>query len=68
MTESRLIELETRIAYLDDTLQDLNTTVYEQDLRITKLEMINKRLLDRVKELADLAYNAKVIDEKPPHY
>ncbi len=68
MTESRLIELETRIAYLDDTLQDLNTTVYEQDLRIAKLEMINKRLLDRVKELADLAYNAKVIDEKPPHY
>ena len=68
MSEERLVDLEVRISHLDDLVQNLNQTIYEQELRISKLEHINRKLADRVKELGDLAFSEKIIDEKPPHY
>lgn len=66
--DARLIDLEVRIAHMDDLIQSLNQTVYQQDLRIEQLEKVNKELIVRAKELSDLVFSDKIIDEKPPHY
>ena len=68
MNENRLIDLETRLAHLDDTVQVLNKTAYQQEKRLSELERISKLLLDRNKELSELVYSTNVTDEKPPHY
>ena len=68
MSENRLIDLESRLAHLDDTVQILNQTAYQQEKRISELERISKFLLERNKELAELVYSTDITDEKPPHY
>ena len=37
MNDERLIELETRLSYLDDTVQVLNEVITAQNARIDKL-------------------------------
>lgn len=71
-TEDRLIEIETRIAFQEDLIQELNNAVYEQQKKIDRLEAICNSLIDHIKDLSktvsegDAAGNA--INERPPHY
>jgi len=69
MNQQRLIEIETKIAYQEHTIQQLNDVVCSQQKQIEHLETICKHLIDRSKEFSEIA--AKVNaggDEKPPHY
>ena len=66
MTEKRIIELESRLAYQEDTILVLNKMVFEQQQRIEKLELAYRGLAERTMELSTLA--GKSLDEKPPHY
>lgn len=66
---ARVDELETRLAFQEDTLTQLNDVIAAQDAQL-------RALLGRVKDVAekyrDLSYEmqkgGKPEDEKPPHY
>jgi SlyX protein len=67
MTE-RLIEIETKVAYQEHTISELNDVVYRQQQQIDALERICNTLSDRVQNIAELSTAEKGGHEKPPHY
>ncbi|WP_211234507.1 SlyX family protein [Solimonas soli] len=68
LNEDRLIDLETRLAYQEATLQDLNAVVTDQQLRIAELETLCRQLIDRVARLGQDVHKGTAADEVPPHY
>ncbi|BCB28588.1 hypothetical protein SKTS_34740 [Sulfurimicrobium lacus] len=68
MHEDRLVEIETRIAFQEDLLQELNKTIYEQQKKIARLEAICNSLIDHVKDLSEAAAEGVATNERPPHY
>jgi SlyX protein len=68
MTESRLTELETKLAFAEDLLETLNQTVIRQqgqiDLMQNQLRLLHQRLQAVLPD--DDARNPR--DEIPPHY
>lgn len=67
MTEKRILELETKLAYQEDLIQELNKTVFDQHKRLDQLESTYRYLLEQTKELAEDS-SGKAVDERPPHY
>jgi SlyX protein len=67
MTESRLIDIETKLAYQEDTLLKLNDIVCEQQQQIQKLEQTNRLLIERFRELTTTDQEQN-IEQPPPHY
>ena len=49
MSAERLVEIETKIAYHEKTIKDLNEVVYEQQQEIERLGSICDALVKRVK-------------------
>ncbi len=68
MNENRLIEIETKLAHQEDLLETLNTVVTEQAAQISRLEELNRSLIDRVKSIADASSVDSPQDDRPPHY
>lgn len=68
MKEDRIIELETKISYQEDLLQDLNKLVASQQQQIDQLTTIYKTLSDQLKEVMQRLPDKSDTDEKPPHY
>jgi SlyX protein len=68
--EERLAELESRLAFQDDIIDNLNQVVTRQDgeLRVLKQQLIE--LAARVREFHDAAAGSgpALGDEIPPHY
>jgi uncharacterized coiled-coil protein SlyX len=65
MDESRLEALETKAAYQDRTIAELNALVAEQSLAIGRLEKQVKAMAARLK---DLGSDKLPSGERPPHY
>ena len=68
--QEQLVELQTRVAFQEDTLTQLNQVVAKQDQEILTLQQ-QLRLL--AKRLDDALYqqeqgDEKPLDERPPHY
>ena len=63
-TEQRLIKIETDLAYMQDTVNQLNEIVSAQQAAITKLEKQNEALNKRIEEMDTEARPS----QKPPHY
>ncbi len=67
MTESRLTELESKLAFAEDLLETLNQTVIRQqgqlDLMQQQLRLLHQQLQEA---LPDDAHTPR--DEVPPHY
>lgn len=72
MTEQRLMIIETKIAYQEDTIAQLNEVICEQQNQIDALERLTQQLLGRVRDLSDTASQSgsgfSAADERPPHY
>lgn len=68
MDEARLIELETKLAYLEDTLQVLNQVVARQQRQIDQLEATCRELLERARNASETVFRGTPADEVPPHY
>jgi SlyX protein len=68
--QDQLIELQTRVAFQEDTLQQLNLVVAKQDQEILQLQhqlrLLAKRLEDAL--FAQEEGAGKPADERPPHY
>ena len=68
MTERKTADLEARLAWIDDAVQELNRVVAEQHRRIVRLEEANRLLAERIRELGESLPDPLPTDEKPPHY
>ena len=66
-TQEQLIELETRLAYQEDTMQQLSDQIYQQQQQIDRLEKLVIQLLDQTREIM-ASSSGEVSDERPPHY
>lgn len=65
--QARLTDLETRLAYQDDTLEKLDAVIAGQARRMARLEAALERLTRRLEGLQQ-AVPADEPDERPPHY
>ena len=65
--ESRITELEIKISYTEDLVDDLNRLVYRQQQQIDLLINEIKTLRDQVQAAAP-AEQHSLRDELPPHY
>lgn len=63
--ENKFIELETKIAYMDDFINQLQSEVVIHSKTIEILREENKILSNRIKELSE---NEEIPNRRPPHY
>ncbi len=69
MSEDRMIELESRLAWQDDLLDQLNQTVARQEQRISELEKYLELLSERYRGLSETVESlTPPEDSAPPHY
>lgn len=66
-TEDRLIELETKMAFQEDLLQDLNDVVARQEQQLEKLWQANKMLKSQLDSVHS-AVGETSSEAPPPHY
>ena len=62
--EQRLIKIETDLAYMQDTVRELNEIVSAQQAAISRLEKQNEALSKRIEDLDTEARP----NRRPPHY
>jgi SlyX protein len=64
----RLVELETRVAFQEHTLAELNDVVASQSQEILALRRDLERALADLKTLRGLLYADPSVEPPPPHY
>jgi SlyX protein len=67
MSEQRLVELETRFAYQDETIRVLSEALARQQREIERLQRICRELMERATQTQSLPANSAA-EEVPPHY
>ena len=69
MSDHKLVELEEKISYLQNMLDELNMVVFRQGEKIEKLnnqiKETNEKLINQSQSQSD---QSEVADDKPPHY
>ncbi|WP_194790149.1 SlyX family protein [Pseudomonas sp. UFMG81] len=65
--QEQIIELETRQAFQDDTIQALNDVVVEQGRVIERLQLQVAELIKRYEEMVG-QYGSEGEEAPPPHY
>ena len=68
MDEARIIELETRLAYQEGTLRDLNDVIARQQKQIDRLEQLCRMLAERILGGPQEGNRNTPEEEIPPHY
>jgi len=68
MDDDRLIELETKLAYQEETIRVLNEVVTQLQGQVSDLERLLRSLGERVLQISDGAGKTSLADEVPPHY
>jgi len=68
--ESRLDELESRLAFQDDLIESLNEIITRQDRELARLELRVKTLGEKLNDFAESADmpGSSPGHEVPPHY
>ena len=68
MIEERLVNIETKIAFQEDLIEELNKVVYQQQQRLNQLEAVCASLARHVQSLVEAGSDSKAANERPPHY
>jgi SlyX protein len=68
MIEERLVNIETKIAFQEDLIEELNKTVYQLQLKLDRLEAICQSLAQHVQSLSAARNDGMPANERPPHY
>ena len=68
MIEKRLENIEAKITFQEDLIEELNNTVYQQQKRLDRLEAVCESLATHIRSLADEDNKSKPTNERPPHY
>lgn len=68
--EEQLIDVQTRVAYQEDTLAQLNEVITRQDAEIIQLKQQLRLLAQRIDEIQRDPAQAgdEITNERPPHY
>jgi SlyX protein len=64
----RLEALEIRLAYQDQTIEDLNATITAQWQELERMKRLIQRLEDQVREAEARAGGPNLPEPPPPHY
>ena len=65
--EERMLDMETKMAYQENTIKELSDIIYEQQKKIDLLEEKIGLLIDQFKGIADSS-GGEIRNDKPPHY
>ncbi|MDD7579946.1 MAG: SlyX family protein [Treponema sp.] len=65
--QNEIIKLETKLAYMEDFLNQLQEVTVEHTNLIEKLEKENKILSQKVSDMAE-QLEGDIPNRKPPHY
>ncbi|WP_027978770.1 SlyX family protein [gamma proteobacterium L18] len=65
--EARVMELETRLAFQDDTIQALNDELVQQQRQVERLQLQMAALLKRQEEMVG-QFGVSEQEAPPPHY
>ena len=68
MSDDRLMDIETKLAFQEHTIEELNSVVIEQQEEIERLKNAVEYLLDKMQQFADTQMERAPANEKPPHY
>jgi SlyX protein len=68
MDNLRLMDIESKIAYQEHMISELNTVIIDQQKQIDQLQKTVQLLLERVAELSQCMTLSSSGNEKPPHY
>jgi SlyX protein len=68
MIEDRLVDIEIKLSYQEETIRELNSVVCEQQKQIDHLESIYKMFASRFEDLSESLGGKPPLNEKPPHY
>ncbi|NCN88484.1 MAG: SlyX family protein [Gallionella sp.] len=68
MTDERLIQIEEKITFQEDQIDELNKTVYQQQQRIERLEDFCRELAARIRAVSEAGNAGPSLNERPPHY
>ena len=66
-TEERIVQLETKLAYLEDFLNQLQGVAVENSRTIKKLHEENKLMAQKLRDLSD-HMEGDIPNRRPPHY
>ncbi len=64
MDNSRLTDIEMKLAYLEDTVQTLNDVIIRQNSQVEQLSL----KFETLKEAVESADTPEGDDQPPPHY
>ena len=64
---ARLEQLETRVAFQDDTIEQLNQEITNQGAQTARLQAQLSLMVQRIKDMQPNELT-NTVDETPPHY
>ena len=67
MSDNKLVELEEKISYLQNMLDELNMVVFRQGEKIEKLNSQIKQANEKLINQSESEIS-QIIDDKPPHF
>jgi len=68
MNEERLVNIETKLTFQEDLIEELNKTVYQQQQKLDRLETICASLARHITSMAEGRNDGMPANERPPHY
>ena len=68
MSDERLEKIETKIAFLEDAMEELNRALYGQQKQIDQLQAMVESLVSHVRDMSDQIGERLPANERPPHY
>jgi len=69
MSDEKIVELEEKIAFLQNMIDELNMVVFRQGEKLEKLNLKLKDTHDKLLEQSEsISGQNEVSDDKPPHY
>jgi SlyX protein len=68
MIEERLINIETKITFQEDLIEELNKTVYQQQRKLERLEAMCVSLAKHIEAMDQAKNDGVSANERPPHY
>lgn len=68
MIEKRLVNIETKITFQEDLIEELNKIVYRQQQKLNQLEAICTSLARHLQSLDESGNFSIPVNERPPHY
>lgn len=66
--ESKLIDLESKLAFQDDTIEKLNSVVTQQQVQLDHLNLQVEKLQEWIKNLQPSNIASSSEETPPPHY